>query len=353
MLETEGYELIYDKASSTVTGVKAKNVVDGTEYIINAKAVIMATGGFGGNFDMVRQYNSSGYAYRLVGSAQNTGELIASAWSINAGRAGDEGGMNIHNAAPSVIIRDFPIVPLEGVDFWTGRPATWSLNDVPLLMVTNMNTLFVGEKGTRYANESDMWPWWQGGEQYYSIFSEKQIQEYKAKGFDHSHTGLFFNYGFNAFPLNTPIPEMDAIMEAGIKAGCIVKANTLAELAQKLKIPGPALEATVKRYNEFCAKGVDEDFKKDAKYLWAPGTEGPFYAVIGEAYNYSSSGGLSINERWEVTKADSPEIINGLYAGGQDALAYVPSPFGGDNQTWSYMSGFCSAENAVKKIYGK
>jgi hypothetical protein len=33
-----------------------------------------------------------------------------------------------------------------------------------------------------------MRPWRQGGEQYYSIFSEKQIQEYKNKGFDHSHT---------------------------------------------------------------------------------------------------------------------------------------------------------------------
>ncbi len=112
-------------------------------------------------------------------------------------------------------------------------------------MVTNMNTLFVGQNAQRYANESDMWPWWQGGERYYSIFSEKQIQEIKEKGFDHTHTGLFFTFGNESFPLNTPIPEMDEIMQAGIKAGCIVKANTVAELAQQLKLDPATLDATV------------------------------------------------------------------------------------------------------------
>jgi fumarate reductase flavoprotein subunit len=354
MLETEGYELIYDQGSNTVTGVKARNVVNGTEYVINAKAVIMATGGFGGNFDMVRKFNSNGFAYKLIGSMQNTGELVASAWAIGAGKIGDERGMNIHNAAPKVIIQDFPINSIEGTDYWTGRPATWSLNDVPLLMVTNMNTLFVGIDGKRYARESDMWPWWQGGEQYFSIFSQSQIDEYKAKGFDHSHTGLFFNFGYNAFPLKQPIPEMDAIMEAGIKAGAIVKGATLAELAQKIKAPPANLEAAVARYNELCAKGKDEDFGKPAEYLWAPGTKGPFYAVIGEAWNYSSSGGLTINLQCRVTKAADGSVINRLWATGSDALAYVPKgAFGGSAQTWAYLSGFLAAEDMGRTLYGK
>jgi hypothetical protein len=327
---------------------------------------------------MVREYNESGYAYRIIGSSQNTGEMIAAAWEIGAGRYGDERGGNVHNAAPVAIIRDFPINwyendedwtgrPLtfmgkdywayqaynpKGTDSWTGRRASWSLNDVPLIMVTNMNTLFVGQDAKRYAPESDVWPWWQGGEQYYSIFSEAQIQEIAEKGFDHTHTGLFYNFGNEAFPLNMPIPEMPEIMLAGEKAGCIVIADTLAELAEELGLDPAALEETVARYNEFCEKGVDEDFNKVPRYLWAPGTEGPFYAVIGEAYNYSSSGGLSINELWEVTKTDGT-AINGLYAGGQDALGYNPGGFAGSNQTWSFMSGFYSAQNAVEKIYGE
>jgi fumarate reductase flavoprotein subunit len=376
MIETEGYDLIYDNAANTVTGVLARNVVNGTEYVINAKAVILATGGFGGNFDMVREFNSNGFAYRLVGSGQNTGEMIAAAWNIGAGRSGDEHGGNIHNAAPITFIRDFPIVYYEnaetwtgrpltfmgkdywtgqptipyGTDSWTGRRASWSLNDVPLIMVTNMNTLFVGQNAKRYANEAETWPWWQGGERYYSIFSQEQIQEIKEKGFDHTHTGLFFNFGNEAFPLNTPIPEMDEIMLAGEKAGCIVKANTVKELAEKLKLDPNTLEKTVADYNEACKNGVDTEFNKPVRFLWAPGNEGPFYAVIGEAYNYSSSGGLSINENWEVTKTDG-SIINKLYAGGTDASAYSPGGFAGSAQTWAYMSGFWMAENAANKLY--
>ncbi|HWQ50770.1 MAG TPA: FAD-binding protein [Terriglobales bacterium] len=378
MLETEGYDLIYDEAAGTVTGVLARNVVSGTEYIINAKAVILATGGFGGNPEMLRAFNSNGFAYKLIGSGQNTGEMIAAAWKLGAGRAGDEGGGNVHNAAPIAIIKDFPINYYEnaetwtgrpltfvaknywteqayyptGTDSWTGRRATWSLNDVPLIMVTNMNTLFVGQNAKRYANESETWPWWQGGERYYSIFSEKQIQEIAQQGFDHTHTGLFFNFGNEAFPLNTPIPEMADIMLAGINAGCVVKADSVAGLAQQLKLDPATLEATVASYNAACEKGVDEEFGKPAKYLWAPGGEGPFYAVIGEAYNYSSSGGLTINENWEVTKQDGA-VIGGLYAGGTDAMADTPGGFAGSAQTWAYMSGFWSAENAVKKVSGK
>ena len=51
MLETEGYELIYDEANNRVTGVKARRH-DGTEYTIHAKSVILCTGGFAGNAEL-------------------------------------------------------------------------------------------------------------------------------------------------------------------------------------------------------------------------------------------------------------------------------------------------------------
>ncbi|MGB4171547.1 MAG: FAD-dependent oxidoreductase, partial [bacterium] len=60
MLETEAYELLYDKETNTVTGVKARGA-DGTEYIINARAVILATGGFCGNGEMTSELLSDQY----------------------------------------------------------------------------------------------------------------------------------------------------------------------------------------------------------------------------------------------------------------------------------------------------
>lgn len=349
LLNTEGYELIYDEATDTVTGVKAKNLVDGTEYTINAKAVIMAAGGFGGNKDMVRSFNSNGAAYDLVGLTTNDGKLMQSAWDLGAATYGDEEGMNIHNAAPIVILNEFPIVSVEGTDSWTYRPATYSVNDIPLFLVTNKDCLFVDGTGARYANEALQWPWWQAGERYYSITSEQRLTELAENGFTHTNTGLFLNHGYNTFPLNTPVPEMFDVMEAGIEAGCVVKADTLAELAEALGMDPVTLEKTVADYNSFCETGVDTQFGKDAEYLKSIGSEGPFYAVIGEAYNYNSSGGLYIDEDFRVMHEGLEDVFDGLYAVGNDA-PFIPSAFAGDNQAWCYISGYFGAEKAFEYV---
>ena len=349
MLNTEGYELIYDAATDTVTGVKAKNLVDGTEYTINAKAVIMAAGGFGGNKDMVRSFNSNGAAYDLVGLTTNDGKMMQSAWDLGAATYGDEEGMNIHNAAPIVILNEFPIVSVEGTDSWTYRPATYSVNDIPLFLVTNKDTLFVDGTGARYANEAFQWPWWQAGEQYYSITTEQRLTELMENGFTHTNTGLFLNHGYNTFPLNTPVPEMFDVMEAGIEAGCVVKADTLAELAEQLGMDPATLEKTVADYNSFCETGVDTQFGKAAEYLVSLGDEGPYYAVIGEAYNYNSSGGLYVDTDFRVLHEGLEDCFDGLYAVGNDA-PFIPSAFAGDNQAWSYISGYFAAEKAFEYI---
>jgi hypothetical protein len=52
---------------------------------------------------------------------------------------------------------------------------------------------------------------------------------------------------------------------------------------------------------------------------------------------------------YEVTTQEGA-VINGLYAGGTDAMANNPRGFAGTAQTWAYMSGYWSAENAVEKI---
>ena len=61
MLETEGYDLIYDEASNAVTGVKARSMADGTEYVINAKVVVLASGGFINNAEMTTEYLTDEY----------------------------------------------------------------------------------------------------------------------------------------------------------------------------------------------------------------------------------------------------------------------------------------------------
>ena len=60
MLETEAYELVQDD-SGKVVGVKARDLVNGTEYTIYADAVVLATGGFAGNAEMEEEYLSEEY----------------------------------------------------------------------------------------------------------------------------------------------------------------------------------------------------------------------------------------------------------------------------------------------------
>ena len=72
MLETEAYDLIYDEATNQVTGVLARSTADGTEYVINAKAVVLATGGYAGSAEMEETYLSNEY-YPLKGAWKQFG----------------------------------------------------------------------------------------------------------------------------------------------------------------------------------------------------------------------------------------------------------------------------------------
>ena len=89
MLEVEASELIYDKDNNKVTGVKAVGY-DGTQYTINAKEVIMGTGGFSNNAKLQEQYLSNkNYplqgAWQMYGMTQNDGKVFESALNIGAG----------------------------------------------------------------------------------------------------------------------------------------------------------------------------------------------------------------------------------------------------------------------------
>ncbi|MBP3701833.1 MAG: FAD-binding protein, partial [Lachnospiraceae bacterium] len=89
LLEVEGYELMYDVASNTVTGVKAVGY-DGQEYEIQAKAVVLATGGYGKNETMMEEYMTDEYFplsgdWYMYGMTTNDGKLLESALNIGAG----------------------------------------------------------------------------------------------------------------------------------------------------------------------------------------------------------------------------------------------------------------------------
>lgn len=365
MLETEAYDLIYDEATNQVTGVLARSTADGTEYVINAKAVVLATGGYAGSAEMEETYLSNEYyplkgAWKQFGMQQNDGKMIQAAIDDGAGTYNISVPPMVHVGGVDGFLSGYKAVPIEGqISSSTGRPAVWSVADIPLNMAISSNTLAVGADGKRFTSETalSMFNPWISGPHFYSIWGNEQIQDLISNGFDEVPYGPSTNYlGYgSSIPAGVPLPETEEILQAAIDAGYVYKADTIAELAEKMGFDPEVLEATVEEYNSYCATGVDEAFGKDAQYLAAV-EGGPYYGIVGSSYCYSTCGGLDINTDFQVLLADGETPMGGLYAVGTDSMgvlfseakAYVT--YGGAAQGWAYTSGRLAGQVVAEAV---
>lgn len=357
MLETEGYQLIYDAASNTVTGVLAKGA-DGTEYTIHAGAVILATGGFAGNTEMMEQYvtqpTGEGAAWGILGYAGNDGKMIASALDIGAGTYNIDIVPVCHYNAIATILRDYPVYEVEGtLDLRTNRPNTWSLNDVPMAFASNPEALWVNVKGERATNEAAFHVSWKMGADYWAIWGEDQIRSIEENGFATISPRRGYDQG--GAPKETPIPEMEEILQKCEALGTLYTAQTPEELAEKVGVPVETLTATIERYNEQCRAGVDEDFGKGAEVLQEL-TGGKLYAFKCKNYTYGTAGGLDVDTDLNVLLTDGATKINGLYAAGYDCSGVLYNSeksyvdYGGAALGWGFTSGRLAGANAVEYI---
>lgn len=135
----------------------------------------------------------------------------------------------------------------------------------------------------------------------------------------------------------------------------VKKADTLRELAELMGADPDAFIAEVEHYNDMCAKGVDEDFGKDPKFLVPiPMDKGPYYAVYGQRFSEAAMGGVRVNAKCQVTREDG-SIIPGLYAGGDCTSAMHRkgelAPL--SELTWAMAAAYTSGGNVVAYIDGK
>jgi fumarate reductase flavoprotein subunit len=132
----------------------------------------------------------------------------------------------------------------------------------------------------------------------------------------------------------------------------VVIADTIEELADKLGIDRKTFVATVKRYNELCAKGHDDDYFKPGKYM-LPVERGPFYALNYFLAMDGANGGLAINENMQVMGHDGP--VEGLYAAGDTTGSRFTNHDGErieivNDNTWATASGFLAGQNIGKLL---
>lgn len=367
LLETEGYDLVEE--NGVIVGAKARNLYDGTEYIIRAKSVILATGGFAGNGEMEERYLAENPYFDLAGkwsvygSLGNDGKMIQAAIDHGAGTFNIGVAPMVHNAGVVGYLDGFTITEVEGkLGRKTGRPLKWSTADIPLFMASYCGAMTVNRNGERFSNEEKLAHLnsWISGPRYYTLWTQPMVESLVTDGFVFEPGGRFYQYlGYlGDIPTNVPLADALDVVAAAVDAGIILKSDTIEGLAEQIGCDPATLAATVEAYNGYCSTGEDKDFGKAAEHLLAL-EKGPYYAVVGTPVCYSTCGGLDINENFQVLKADGVTPMEGLYSVGTDCIgvlfterrAYVT--YGGAANGWALTSGYLCGDIAAKAALEK
>lgn len=259
-LSTFAESIIYDGEAVKGIIVKAPN---GQKYNINSKAVVITTGGFGANSDLI---------------VENVASLKGFGTTNHKGATGDG------------IIMTKPLnVDLVDMEQIQTHPTVIPTNSVMITEAVRGNgAILVNRDGKRFINELDT----------RDVVSKAELNQ---KG-----GSAYLMFDENVKKSLKAIDSYD-------KKGYLTKGNTIEELAKNLDIPSKELEKTFSKYNESVKTGVDSEFNRQS--LPTSLSQGPFYSVEVAPAVHHTMGGIKINENTEVLSNGTP--IKGLYAAGE------------------------------------
>jgi fumarate reductase flavoprotein subunit len=329
-LATPAMKLV--KEGNKVTGIIVEK--DGEKLQINAKAIIIATGGYANNKEWIKKYTGFDLGVNLtpIGNVDKMGDGIRMAWEIGAAEEG---------TGVLQLLRSGPVLG-AGLSFIG-----------PLESASNQPSIRVSLDGERYCDESIIGNFAfdgnamarEKGRPVFTIFDESLVSHWMEKGTDMG-TGRIFPPGGR---LNIGEALKDALET---NASDVYAADSIDELAGKIGLSPVVLKATVDEYNGFCEKGHDDLFAKDPRYLRP--LRGPkFYALKSNLVFLGTLGGIKINHKMEaVDKKENP--IPGLYAGGMDAGGIYGDSYDvktcGGTLAFGVNSGRIAGKNALKYI---
>lgn len=312
LLEAAAEELIMKDGK--VAGVKAV-CYDGTTYEVYADSVILATGGYIGDSAMVKE--NFGTTLNTIASTVNDGAGI---------KMGLSAGAATYNMAvdPMIHILQVPNL-IKNDDLDPNQKAILSA----LALVSGEKTISVSgealDLNAMGTTEISSIP----GYRYYVVYTQEQIDSYKANGLTENFakaTSMFLGQG-GEFQTGTPVTDMDTILDMGIQYKNVLK-GSIKELAGQM--------------------GCDEATLSKA----LGGTDTTYYAVIATGYTYGTVGGLDVDVKMNVLKKDGTPIEN-LFAVGTDSMGVENiegkpyTPWGGQAQSWTYVSGYLGGKAAA------
>ncbi|WP_239004649.1 FAD-binding protein [Paenibacillus tepidiphilus] len=340
-------------AGGEVSGVVAEKA-DGTTLEITGKSVIMATGGYAANKEMVKE--AFGFEGVNGGLGQNIGEGLQMAWDAGAKVPDNFGGQMLHQT----LARATEKLKGQYEPFQASYP----------VMLTYLPTFMnVGPSGARFrdeaatltavaaANTSAF-----NGAYHLVIVSKSQIDALKAQGMKGvkapSLPGMppeFYATFADKFKLDNPWTDADKVFESMVANGDGYKGNTIEELAANAGMDAAVFAEAFKSYEAAAKTGVDTEFGKAKEYLLPMGESGPYYAVIAEINNLGSVGGLLVNTKFQVLN-DKRVPVQGLYAVGleSEGVLFNDTYVGnGVGIGYSFTSGRLGGEAAAAGALGQ
>lgn len=315
LTETTGKSLVVNE-SGDVTGIVAEQA-DGTILEISADCVVIATGGYAANAEMVKE--NFGFEGINGGLGQNVGEGLEMAWAAGAKIPDNFGGQMLHQtlARATTDLRK----TYEG--FEASYPLM--LSYMPMLM--NVNT-----SGARFrdeaftleavaaANSSAF-----NGPYHLVIVSKAQIDALVENGLSGINAARlpgmppeFYMDFADEFTLDNPWTDAYEVFDKMVENGHGFKGDSIEELAENAGMDVAVFTEAFQQYENACEDGVDEAFGKSSDYLISYGEEGPYYAIIAEINNLGSVGGLLVNTKFQVLD-DERVPVKGLYAVGLES----------------------------------
>ena len=296
-------ELIKNK-DGRVVGVKA--TMDGSEYTFNAKGgVVLATGGFGANPEMVKKYNPKiDERFKTTDAPGSTGEAL-----YMAERAGAE----LVNMG---YIQTYPICdPISGA--------------IELIADARFDgAIMLNQEGKRFVEEL----------QRRDVLSEAILNQ----------TGQYCwvlwndNIGKISNTVKAHANEYEAFTKQGVMATC----DDLKCIADFTKIPFDQLQKTVKRVSDMAGKGNDKDFNHRAGLMDMQ--QGKYYVIKAVPSTHHTMGGVRINEKAEALTAEG-KVIPGLWAAGEvTGVTHGTNRLGGNAYTDIIVFGRIAGEAAAK-----
>lgn len=324
MLNTPATELIQGK-DGVVRGVIAKDK-EGNKLTINSKAVIIASGGFGANKEMMQKYMRFPGVDGLAQTGK-TGDGIQMAWKAGA----DQDGTEVQ------------------ASYRPGPKGVGTTNQVAAS--AKQPHLWLNPDGDRFVDETVMleWPFAgnaleRNGGKMWVVYDQDTLDYMKNQGIDLG-VGVMV-------PVSTKLTKFDEEWGAAEAAGWAKRAGSLDELAQKTGMKADVLKKNVEEYNGYADVRHDALFAKNAKYV-RPVRKAPFYAIQLVATSLGTLGGIKIDDKWEVVRPDGTPI-KGLYAAGNDAGGMYGDSYdllmAGSTIAWAVNGGRIAAESAVKYI---